>query len=148
MAAVKTKRAVSAGGVIFRRNRGTEVAITARKGAKGVWALPKGTVEQGETLEQTAVREVAEETGLTGRPIEKIDVIDYWFVLEGVRYHKYVHFFLLEFETGKPRADDWEIAAVEWAPIGEAVKRLTFKGERSVLEKAAHILGEDGERLG
>ncbi|MCL5292586.1 MAG: NUDIX hydrolase [Actinobacteria bacterium] len=140
---METRRAISAGGVIFRLTEaGAEVAITARSGAGGVWALPKGTVEASESLEETAVREVAEETGLTGQLIGKIGVIDYWFVLEEVRYHKFVHFYLLRYIKGETSAHDREVEAVEWLPLGKALSRLTFKGEREILEKAERMIEE------
>ncbi len=137
------RRAVSAGGVIFRiTEEGPEVAITSRAGAKGVWALPKGTVEAGESLEDTAVREVAEETGLLGRPVGKIGSIDYWFVLDGVRYHKFVHFFLLEYLRGETSAHDWEVEEVKWLPADRAISTLTYKGEREILAKAVKMIEE------
>lgn len=137
------KRAVSAGGVIFRvTERGAEVAVTSRAGAKGVWALPKGTVEAGESLEDTAVREVAEETGLLGRPVRKIGSIDYWFVLDGVKYHKFVHFFLLQYLKGETSAHDWEVEEVKWLPVERALSILTYKGEREILAKAKKMIEE------
>lgn len=137
------KRAVSAGGVIFRiTEQGAEVAVTSRAGAKDVWALPKGTVEPGESLEDTAVREVAEETGLLGRPVGKIGSIDYWFVLDGVKYHKFVHFFLLEYLKGETSAHDWEVEEVRWLPPERALSILTYKGEREILAKAKKMIEE------
>ncbi|MCL4499555.1 MAG: NUDIX hydrolase [Chloroflexi bacterium] len=144
---METRRATSAGGVIFRLLAGAvEVAITARSGPREVWALPKGTVEPGETLEQAAVREASEETGLTGEVLEKIDVIDYWFVFEGVRYHKFVHFYLLKYLSGDPSAHDWEVDEVAWLPVDEAHARLTFRNEQGVLAKAKDAILEHKRR--
>lgn len=139
---METRTAVSAGGVIFRRTPEVEVAITERSGRSGFWVLPKGTVEKGESYEGTAVREVLEETGLRGEPVDKIGTINYWFVFEGVRYHKYVHFFLLKYIEGSTSAHDWEVSEVAWLPTDTAIKRLTHRNEREILEKAGRMLLE------
>lgn len=139
---METRTAVSAGGVIFRESPEIEVAITERSGSAGVWVLPKGTVEKGESVEETAVREVAEETGLRGDPAGKIGTISYWFVFEGVRYHKFVHFFLLKYTEGSVSAHDWEVAQVAWLPVVSALAKLKHQNERNILEKAASMIRE------
>lgn len=139
---MKTKQATSAGGVIFRRKEGQiEVALISHTNGK-VWALPKGTVEENEDLEATAVREVEEETGLKGRIIDKIGAIDYWFYwkADDTRYHKFVHFYLLEYESGSLEKHDHEVEAVVWSPIENATARMTYKSEIQILEKAQEIL--------
>ena len=65
-----------------------------------LWSLPKGHIEQGETAEQTAIREVAEETGIQGKVLAALGSIDYWFVTEGRRVHKTVHHYLMRFSAG------------------------------------------------
>src|SRR4030042_6761082 len=88
------QRAVSAGGVVYRRgDQGIEVVLCGRI-QDGVWGLPKGTPSPGESLEQAALREVTEETGLQVAIERKIDTIEDWFGREGVRYHKFVHHYL------------------------------------------------------
>ena len=85
----------SAGGVVARVREGRpEVVLCGRSGER-LWALPKGTPDPGEEIEETAIREVQEETGLTVEPIEKLGTIDYWFVLKGFRVHKVVHHWLM-----------------------------------------------------
>jgi 8-oxo-dGTP pyrophosphatase MutT (NUDIX family) len=139
---LKTKQATSAGGGIFRRKQGQiEIALISHTDGK-VWALPKGTVEADEDLEATAVREVEEETGLKGRIIDKIGAIDYWFYwkADDTRYHKFVHFYLLEFETGSLEKHDHEVEVVIWSPIEKALSMMTYKSEIEILEKAQEIL--------
>lgn len=138
----KTRRAVSSGGIVFRKKGSrTDVALIAR-GGKKVWCLPKGTVEKGETLEEAALREVEEETGLSGRLVEKVDEIDYWFYwkLDKTRYHKTVHFFLIEYQRGEPHSDDIEVDAVQWFPIEEAVQKLTYPNEQNTMKKVEEMV--------
>lgn len=138
----KTRRAVSSGGVISRkRNDLVEVALIARSEEK-VWCLPKGAVEKGETLEQAALREVEEETGLSGSVLGKVDDIDYWFYWkpDKTRYHKTVHFFLIQYEKGEPYSDDIEVDAVQWIPIDEAIKKLTYPNEQNIMKRVKEIL--------
>jgi bis(5'-nucleosidyl)-tetraphosphatase len=134
------QRAVSAGGIVYRMTEsGTEFAICGRD-SDGVWGLPKGTPDPGESLEQTAVREVEEETGLEVRVVDKIGVIEYWFSREGIRYHKWVHYYLMEAIGGDTSAHDAEYDRVEWFPVEVALKKLTFKNEVEVAQKALALL--------
>jgi len=145
----------SSGGVIYRRGEaGIEVCIIAVAGGER-WQLPKGHVDPGESLEETAGREVAEETGLTGRQIGKIDGIDYWFWNthghKKERVHKNVHFFLFEYESGSTENHDYEVDDAAWFPIEEAMEKLTFDSEKGILKKAAAMIvpgGGEGDRYG
>jgi len=133
--------AVSAGGVVAREGaRGPEVVLCGRRSEK-LWALPKGTPDPGEPIEAAAVREVREETGLEVEPVEKLGTIDYWFVQQGVRVHKYVHHWLFRAVGGDVAHHDHEFDDVEWVPLDEALDRLTYENERKVLREAARKLG-------
>ena len=135
-------RDVSAGGVVYRRagDEGPiEVALVGRLRPKR-WALPKGTPEVGETLEGTAVREVGEETGLLVRIEQPLDQIQYWFVWGGVRHFKTVHFYLMEMVGGDTANHDGEYDVVEWFPIGEALRRLSYPNEARVVDRALQVL--------
>jgi len=127
---------------------GYEVALIRVLRARGgtAWALPKGWVEQGEEPEQTAVREVREETGLQTRVLRKVDEISYQFYsrADRDRISKTVHLFLLECLGGDTADHDTEVEEARWFPIEEASQRLTYKNEREALEKAAVLL-EEGE---
>ena len=136
-------RDVSAGGVVYRRQADgheAEVALVGRLHPKR-WALPKGTPEVGETLEGTAVREVAEETGLEVRIVQPLDQIQYWFLWGGVRHFKTVHFYLMHVVGGDTADHDGEYDVVEWFPIGEALRRLSYPNEARVVDKAQQVLG-------
>ena len=133
---MRTVRDVSAGGVVFRRGAsGVEVALVGRLNPER-WALPKGTPARGESLEQAAVREVTEETGLEVRLICPLVNIDYWFFLHGTRHYKNVHFYLMEATGGDTSLHDAEYDVVEWFPLPDAPRRLSYANERDVLARA------------
>jgi 8-oxo-dGTP pyrophosphatase MutT (NUDIX family) len=135
-------RDVSAGGVVYRKREGgpIEVALVGRLHPRARWALPKGTPEVGETLEGTAVREVGEETGLLVNIERPLDQIQYWFVWGGVRHFKTVHFYLMEMVGGDTANHDGEYDVVEWFPIGEALKKLSYPNEARVVDRAQQVL--------
>lgn len=116
-----------------------EVALVGRSHA-GIWALPKGTPQPGETIEQVAVREAQEETGLQVRLIAYIGSISYSFVRDQVRYHKQVRHFLLEAIGGDTSLHDHEYDVVEWFPLHEASRRLTYQNEVHILYQAEDML--------
>jgi 8-oxo-dGTP pyrophosphatase MutT (NUDIX family) len=133
--------AVSAGGVVWRKGEnGIEVALCGRN-SDGSWVLPKGTPDGDETLEQTALREVREETGLEAKAGEPLVSIDYWFTLNGVRYHKLVHHWLMEATGGNVNDHDHEFDEVRWMPLAEAIERVAYENQRVVLRDAARALG-------
>ena len=132
--------AVSAGGVVWRRTeRGLEVVICGRL-RENRWVLPKGTPDAGETMEETALREVREETGLQVSLGPRLGSIGYWYAANGVRYHKQVHHWLMLPTGGDTAEHDHEFDAVEWLPIAEAQRRLTHPNERTILVEAAAAL--------
>jgi 8-oxo-dGTP pyrophosphatase MutT (NUDIX family) len=139
---LKTVRDVSAGGVAFRHGTyGYEVVLVGRH-APERWVLPKGTPNRGESIDQTAVREVSEETGIQVRLIRPLHDIQYWFVMRGVRHYKTVHFYLMEAVGGDTSLHDHEYDEAAWFPIAEAERRLAFANERLVVAKAAAELAQ------
>jgi 8-oxo-dGTP pyrophosphatase MutT (NUDIX family) len=137
---VRTRSEVSAGGVVYQRSdEGVEVVLAARRTRRGdlAWGLPKGLVEPDETPEQAAVREVREETGLEAVVEVSLGEIRYFYVWEGVRVRKAVHFFLMRATGGDVSQHDDEMEEVRWFALSVALRRATYKGEREVLQRAA-----------
>jgi ADP-ribose pyrophosphatase YjhB (NUDIX family) len=135
----------SAGGlVVDRSSEPHRAALIGRHDRRGrlVWSLPKGHVEPGEAPEDTAVREVEEETGIRGHVIAPLGVIDFWFVAEDRRIHKTVHHFLLEADGGELSDADVEVDEVEWVPLAELEDRLAYADERRLLERVDALLGD------
>lgn len=138
MARYPTRRAVSAGGlVVDDRPDGRWVVLISRRSAAGTlqWTLPKGGLEGDERREDAALREVREETGLDCDIVAELGTIDYWFVWrpDEVRYHKYVHYFVMRHRGGDPAPRDDEAEDVEWFPLAEALARLTHANERDLV---------------
>ena len=108
------------------------------------WTLPKGTPGQGESQEETALREVCEETGLTVRILEEIGSIHYWFSRRGVRYKKEVLHYLMEATGGDLSLHDHEYDEARWFPLDEATQRLAHENEIEIVRRAEELI----QRLG
>jgi 8-oxo-dGTP pyrophosphatase MutT (NUDIX family) len=139
-------REFSAGGVLVRRLRGRWWVAAIRPNGKppGTWALPKGLIDAGESGAETAVREVAEETGLSGRLEGKLGDVRYVYTRRGERVFKVVSFFLLRYRSGRvgelPAGMELEVAEARWLPLDDAPRLLAYGGEREMAEKAIAAL--------
>jgi 8-oxo-dGTP pyrophosphatase MutT (NUDIX family) len=133
---LRTVSEVSAGGLVVNRSgpvpQGALIGRLDRRG-RLLWSLPKGHLEGGESPEQAAIREVQEETGIRGRVVTKLGVIDFWFVADSHRVHKTVHHFLLEAISGELSNADVEVDDVAWVPLGDLPGRLAYDTERKLL---------------
>ena len=133
----------------MRRVRGEWMLAAIRPAGKkpGLWALPKGNINPGEDPRDTAVREVSEETGATGRLVEKLGDVKYVYTWRGERIFKVVSFFLLRYGSGRlgdlPSKTAHEVDEVRWLPLAEAPKLLAYGGERRMAERALAAI-EDG----
>ena len=146
---MRTARAVSAGGVVLAELRpDAPVALVAHRSARGSlqWTLPKGAQEPGESVEQTALREVREETGLEPELVGPLDTIDYWFVWapERTRYHKFVHYFLMRSVGGDFSARDQEMEDAAWFEPAQARRQMSFANERRLLDLIPGVLAGQG----
>ena len=144
---VKLKRVdeTSAGGLVVDLDgdvpRGALIGRVDRRG-RLLWSLPKGHIEEGETPEDTAVREVAEETGIIGEVVAPLGIIDFWFIAEGRRVHKTVHHFLLRAVGGELSDADIEVTEVAWVPLPEITGQLAYPDERGLVDAAGRLLAE------
>ena len=140
----------SAGGIVVDVHEGVaRIAVIARRNRAGriEWCLPKGHLENDETLQQAAAREVEEETGIEGRVLTELGTIDYWFATDQRRIHKFVHHYLLEATGGHLTIEndpDHEAIDVAWLPLREAHEHLTFPTERRIARQAWARLAGDG----
>jgi 8-oxo-dGTP pyrophosphatase MutT (NUDIX family) len=140
------KREFSAGGVLVRRLRGRWHLAAIRPAGKpeGTWALPKGLIDEGEPAADTALREVAEETGAHGRLEGKLGDVRYVYTWDGERIFKVVSFFLVRYAGGRigelPPEHAHEVAEVRWLPLDEAPRLLAYGGERDMAKKALDAL--------
>jgi 8-oxo-dGTP pyrophosphatase MutT (NUDIX family) len=136
------QKQTSAGGVIFKKNENSVqiILISVKNGQS--WGLPKGIVNKGETTEDAALREVSEETGLTGRIIDKLGDINYWYYIkeENIKCRKTVYFYLMEYVSGDTADHDMEVDKAEWFSLETALEKVSFKGDRNMIEKAIEKL--------
>ena len=116
--------------------RGTWHLAAIRPAGKTVWALPKGLVGRGEDPAATAVREVAEETGVDATLVEKLGDVRYVYTWKGERVFKIVSFFLLRYRSGSIRNHDHEVDSAEWVPLEEAPSLLDYRGDREMAAAA------------
>ncbi len=121
--------------------RGALIARTDRRG-RLLWSLPKGHIEAGETAEQAAVREVREETGISGHILAELGTINFWFVADGRRVHKTVRHFLLRATGGQLCDTDIEVAEVAWVPLPNIAAQLAYPDERGLVHTAGRLLAE------
>jgi 8-oxo-dGTP pyrophosphatase MutT (NUDIX family) len=151
------QREFSAGGVLVRRLGGRWMVAAIRPAGKpaGLWALPKGRIDDGESGEATALREVAEETGAHGRSLGKLGDVKYVFTwppkpAQGERIFKVVSFFLVRYQGGRlgevPEEFRHEVAEARWLPLEDAPRLLAYGGEKEMARKAAEFL--ETARLG
>jgi len=132
--------------VVERGEGEPRAALIGRLDRRGrmTWSLPKGHLENEETAEEAAIREVEEETGILGRILVPLGTIDFWFVADGKRIHKTVHHYLMERVSGELNADDPEVVEVQWVPLQDVIDQLAYADERRLLEQVPDLLAIHG----
>ena len=140
----RVENPVSAGGVVYRQVDGRIETVLCGRDNPASWSLAKGTPDEGESLEDTALREVREETGLEVQIDAPLGSIEYWFGDRAgkVRYHKTVHFYLMVPIGGDTQHHDPEFDVVRWFPLDEALKTLTHANESKVLRQALPLISK------
>ncbi|HEX8722789.1 MAG TPA: NUDIX domain-containing protein [Pyrinomonadaceae bacterium] len=144
MSTYETKEQVSAGGVAYRRRGGRAEVALISVGEPARWQLPKGLVGRGESPEEAALREVAEETGLSCEIEAELERVEYWYFSKGgarrVRFHKFVHFYLMRHVSGDVSGHDDEVNEARWVGLEDAEVMLAFRGEKKALAEARERL--------
>jgi 8-oxo-dGTP pyrophosphatase MutT (NUDIX family) len=130
---MSTEREASYGGVVVR---GAEVLVITPAGRSRVRTLPKGGAQTDESEEETALREVREETGVEARVVERLGDVEYWYRRGGLRVFKTVGFFLCEYVSGDTADHDHEVDDARWMPLERARTELSYPGERRMIERA------------
>lgn len=129
----------SAGGVVFKKHQDKYFILVAQHSQHHGWVFPKGLIgdhKKEEGKEETAIREVEEETGVTGKIIKPLMPVTYWYVFNKEKVKKTVYYFLMEYVSGDIAKHDKEMENVEWLPFDEVEKRLTYKSDRQVWQEA------------
>lgn len=140
--ASRVRDAIAAGGVVLRLAGDELEVIVAGRESDRTWVFPKGTPDPGETVEETAIREVREESGLDVEIVRPIGSIDYWFAVPGERVHKIVHFFLMRPSGGDVSRHDHEYDEVRWVSVKDARRMLSYDTYREMLDRAIAAAGE------
>ncbi len=135
---------VSAGGLVidFSGTKGLLIGRYDQKDANRerlLWSLPKGHIEEGETPEEAAIREVAEETGITSEISRELGVIDFWFMAGGKRIHKTVHHYLFKEISGTLTPQESEVDEARWFPLEEIVNLLAYPDEKKLIARSGEL---------
>ncbi|HXS14722.1 MAG TPA: NUDIX domain-containing protein [Candidatus Saccharimonadales bacterium] len=139
----------SAGGIVFKDENGEIYILVAQHSKHHGWVFPKGHIGdkiEGETKESAALREVQEETGITGNILGPLAPIEYWYVFGEEKRHKTVYYFLMDYVSGDTSHHDFEMEKVEWLPEGEVKQRLTYPGDKKVWKEAEEKIHKLGKK--
>lgn len=132
----------SAGGVVYKKEKGETFVLVTQHSAHHGWVFPKGLVENGEAKDSTAIREVKEEGGVEAKIVKELEPIEYFYKLEGKTIKKKVTYFVMEYLSGDINDHDWEMENAEWLKVGEVENRLTYKTDKQVFEKAKGLISK------
>jgi 8-oxo-dGTP diphosphatase len=136
------KEEFSAGGVVYKQNGNMLILLGQHSGHHG-WVFPKGIIgdhKENETKEETAVREVQEETGILATIQKPLTPVTYWYQFENQKIKKTVYYFIMEYASGDTNNHDWEMENVEWLPIENVEERLTYESDKKVWQEAKQLV--------
>jgi 8-oxo-dGTP pyrophosphatase MutT (NUDIX family) len=138
----RVKHERSAGGLVLQREHGAYSGLVIGRSTPRIWSLPKGHIEPNESIENAALREVKEETGIEATIIVKLSDIRYWFYANKMKHSKIVHFFLMRYVNGAPTPQQGEVDEALWAKLDELPEMLTHVNERRLIEIAQKMVME------
>lgn len=130
----------SAGGIVFKKERNQTYILVTQHSAHHGWVFPKGLIDEGETTETTALREVKEEGGVEAKIIKQLEPVEYFYKLENQTIKKKVIYFLMEYVSGDIADHDWEMEAAEWLEFDKVEERLTYKSDKDSFQKARNSI--------
>ncbi len=130
-------REFSAGGIVAKKEKDQVFVLIIQHSGHLGWGFPKGHIEAGETVQQAALREVQEETGIKGEIIKKVGDISYMYNKDGKKIAKKVTFYLMRYVAGDIVNHNWEVSALIWVPVSQVEERLSFAGERRLWAKVS-----------
>ncbi len=136
----------SAGGIVFKKEKGKVYILVSQHSGHHGWVFPKGRIgdhvgnEGNEGKEETALREVKEETGVEGKILKPLKLVTYFYKWEGESIKKTVYYFLMEYVSGDIADHDWEMENVEWLPIEEVENRLSYLSDKKVWKEAKELI--------
>lgn len=133
-------REFSAGGVVYKKSINFITWLIIKPAGTDRWQLPKGRIENQESSQVAALREVAEEGGIQAKVVDKIGNQKYFFMADGKKIFKTVTFYLMEYLSKASQSHDWEVEKAEFLPFAEAISKLSFKGDRVILNQGKEIL--------
>jgi len=137
------KMQFSAGGVVIKRQDNKTYILVAQHSQHHGWVFPKGLIGdhfKNESKEETAIREVKEETGILGKIIKPLTPVEFWFELDGEKIKKTTYYFLMEYILGDTKEHDFEMENVEWIRLNEVEKRLTYQSDKKVFKEAEKLI--------
>lgn len=133
----------SAGGIVYKKEGSETLVLVAQHSQHHGWVFPKGIIgdkKKDERKEETAIREVEEETGIVGKIVKDFEPVTYWFVFKGEKVKKTVYYFLMEYVLGDTKNHDFEMENVEWLPVEDVLERLTYPSDKKVWQEAQKML--------
>lgn len=156
----------SSGGVVYKKINGKILILVAQHSQHHGWVFPKGLIgdhgktkvprvsrvlqvpraklqqDKKETKEEAALREVQEETGAVAKIVQPLTPITYWYAWEGEKIKKTVYYYIMEYVSGDITKHDFEMENVEWLPIEEVEKKLTYPGDKRAWKEAKGLIAK------